>query len=152
MNGQLLVATDGSDASEKAIEYTRDRFEPDRTSILLVSVADESTLIPYGVGGETAIGGVGFDEIRENLEAKANEVVEEGKQTFEGKGFSVEGRTYFGDPGSLICEVAREVDAEAIILGRKGHTTVGEVLLGSVSHYVVHHSDRPVILVPSSSE
>jgi hypothetical protein len=41
------------------------------------------------------------------------------------------------------------VDAEAIVLGRRGLTGVKSLLLGSVSHAVLQHADRPVVVVPS---
>ncbi len=48
-----------------------------------------------------------------------------------------------------ILEQAADVDASAIVLGSRGLTGLKSLLLGSVSHAVIQHADRPVIVVPS---
>jgi nucleotide-binding universal stress UspA family protein len=45
---------------------------------------------------------------------------------------------------------ADAVDARVIVLGTRGLTGVKSVLLGSVSHAVLQHADRPVVVVPSA--
>jgi nucleotide-binding universal stress UspA family protein len=56
-----------------------------------------------------------------------------------------------GNPGEEICEYARKTDVDSIIMGRRGRGEVRELLLGSVSQYVVHHTDLPVTLVSPST-
>jgi nucleotide-binding universal stress UspA family protein len=41
------------------------------------------------------------------------------------------------------------VGASAILMGSRGLTGLKSVLLGSVSHAVIQHADRAVIVVPS---
>lgn len=58
-----------------------------------------------------------------------------------------------GTPGRCICEVAREWDADLVMVGSHGRTGLKELLLGSVSNYVVHHSPCSVMVVhPESRE
>ena len=52
-----------------------------------------------------------------------------------------------GHPSSTICEFARSCRADVIAIGRRGHTGFKEMLLGSVSNYVVHHAPCSVLLV-----
>ena len=44
---------------------------------------------------------------------------------------------------------ADDAKANAIVLGTRGLTGLKSLMLGSVSHAVVQHADRPVIIVPS---
>ena len=53
-----------------------------------------------------------------------------------------------GRPASVIASVADEVDADMIVLGRRGRGGVAELILGSVSHELVLHASRPVLLIP----
>ena len=53
------------------------------------------------------------------------------------------------DVGRAIREVATSLDAELIVLGTRGLSGVKAFLLGSVSHAVVQHADRPVLVVPA---
>jgi nucleotide-binding universal stress UspA family protein len=52
-----------------------------------------------------------------------------------------------GRPASLIAETAESVDADLVVVGRRGLGGVAEVLLGSVSHELSLHCKRPVLLI-----
>ena len=47
-----------------------------------------------------------------------------------------------------ILEYADEVDAELIVAGSRGLSAIESTVLGSVSHGLVNHSHRPVLVVP----
>ena len=53
----------------------------------------------------------------------------------------------FGTVGKKICEVAELWGADLIILGRRGHKGISEILLGSVSSYILHHAPCSVLVV-----
>ena len=57
-----------------------------------------------------------------------------------------------GNPAEEILELAAERDSDGIVLGVGGHSPVGKVLFGSVAQAVILNSDRPVTVVPESSE
>ena len=52
-----------------------------------------------------------------------------------------------GQPKVKICEVARTWGADLIVVGRRGHKGLSEVVLGSVSNYVLHHASCSVFVV-----
>lgn len=52
-----------------------------------------------------------------------------------------------GEPGKLICERAERYGADLIVIGRRGRRGISEILLGSVSNYVVHHAPCHVLVV-----
>jgi nucleotide-binding universal stress UspA family protein len=54
-----------------------------------------------------------------------------------------------GNPGRTICEVARQWEADLIIVGRRGRSGLTEVILGSVSNYVLHHALCSVLTIQS---
>jgi hypothetical protein len=49
-----------------------------------------------------------------------------------------------------ILSTADKLDADIIVLGSHGLGGVGSLLLGSVSHRVLQHADRPVPVIPSA--
>ncbi|BDA73238.1 UspA domain protein [Calothrix sp. PCC 7716] len=53
----------------------------------------------------------------------------------------------FGEAGKQICSLAESWGADLIILGRRGHRGITEILLGSVSSYVLHHAPASVLVV-----
>ena len=52
-----------------------------------------------------------------------------------------------GRPASVIAAVAERENADIIVVGRRGRGGIAELLLGSVSHELVLHSTRPVLLI-----
>jgi nucleotide-binding universal stress UspA family protein len=52
-----------------------------------------------------------------------------------------------GRAASVIAQVADSVDADVIVVGRRGRGGVAELVLGSVSHELVLHSKRPILLI-----
>ncbi|MBK1987737.1 universal stress protein [Sphaerospermopsis aphanizomenoides BCCUSP55] len=52
-----------------------------------------------------------------------------------------------GSPGSVICNLAREWNADLIMMGRRGLSGITEFLIGSVSNYVLHHAPCSVHII-----
>jgi nucleotide-binding universal stress UspA family protein len=52
-----------------------------------------------------------------------------------------------GSPGRTICRIARDWQADLIVIGRRGLSGLSELLLGSVSNYVLHHAPCSVLTV-----
>ena len=51
---------------------------------------------------------------------------------------------------ATILDQADALGADAIVLGSRGLTGMKSLLLGSVSHAVLQHADRPVVVVPGA--
>jgi nucleotide-binding universal stress UspA family protein len=61
-------------------------------------------------------------------------------------------RVVEGRPASAISELAERVHADLIVVGRRGRGGFAELLLGSVSQELTHHSRRPVLVVSPDPE
>lgn len=57
-----------------------------------------------------------------------------------------------GSPGRIICTVADEWNADLIVMGRRGLSSIREMLLGSVSNYVLHHAACSMLTVHVSPD
>jgi nucleotide-binding universal stress UspA family protein len=49
--------------------------------------------------------------------------------------------------GSQICQIARDLNVDLIVIGRKKHNDIAEALLGSVSNHVLHHAPCPILVI-----
>ncbi|MEL6332889.1 MAG: universal stress protein [Cyanobacteria bacterium J06626_26] len=63
------------------------------------------------------------------------------------QGISVEYTSPIGAPGTTLCDVATQWDADLIMMGRRGRSGFSELLLGSISNYVMHHAPCSVLTV-----
>lgn len=63
------------------------------------------------------------------------------------QGIAVEYTCPEGTPGPTLCDVATHWHADLIMMGRRGRSGFSELLLGSVSNYVMHHAPCSVLTV-----
>jgi len=63
------------------------------------------------------------------------------------EGIKAEFTQNFGSPGRMICTIAGTWQADLVVIGRRGHSRFNELLLGSVSNYVLHHAPCSVLTV-----
>ncbi|MEB3312217.1 MAG: universal stress protein [Snowella sp.] len=64
-------------------------------------------------------------------------------------GLKAEYQQILGSPGRTICQIAKESNADLIVVGHRGRWGLSEILLGSVSNYVFHHATCCVLVVPT---
>ena len=76
---------------------------------------------------------------------KAEAIVEQVAK--EKPGLKITTRVELGDPVDTICEVAKTMKADLVVVGARGHNAAQRFLLGSVSDRVVHHASCPVLVV-----
>jgi len=147
----VLLCFDGSDDAAVAIAQAAELLAPRRAVVLTVwePVAvwepyDPATILSAPVS-KLLSRALGVDEISAEL---AEEKVRQGVALAGSAGFAAQGRVAHGKAWRAICDVADEVHAATIVLGARGLSQVGSLLLGSVSSAVLGHARRPVLAVP----
>ena len=63
------------------------------------------------------------------------------------QGLTAEWTQAIGDPAKQICKIAKDWQADLILMGRHNRSGIEELLIGSVSNYVMHHAKCSVIAV-----
>jgi nucleotide-binding universal stress UspA family protein len=107
----------------------------DRTRVIVVSVRTD--LRSSGLGEPLA-------DQADNTRA----LLDEAHQLLEARpGLVVETREAAGDPAVVLVDVARELGAEIVIVGRQGSDFVARTLLGSVAERVVQRAPCDVLVV-----
>lgn len=53
-----------------------------------------------------------------------------------------------GDPARMLLDYANRVEADVMVIGRRGAGVLERIMLGSVANRVVHDAECPVLLVP----
>lgn len=139
----ILLATDLQPASEPATSEALGLAAALSARLLVVSVIDPSQKRVPGLRSEARV-----DQVRERREAAAQGIVAHGREV----GAEVSFLVWEGDPGEAIVDAAMAEGADLIVVGSRGHGTVGRFLIGSVSDHVVRHATCPVMVVRARSE
>ena len=74
-------------------------------------------------------------------------MVQSKADTGKNAGFQTEFTQLRGSPGREICKLAQEWNTDLIVMGRRGHSILSELVLGSVSSYVIHRAHCSVHIV-----
>jgi nucleotide-binding universal stress UspA family protein len=145
---KVLLATDGSESAAIALELVHSIDWPDGSTIRVISVIEPA---------ESALTGAWMPALAQDLESQAEDLLESARTTAEyaagylaRDGLSVEHDVFQGRPGSCIVEDAAIFGADLIVIGSRGHGTIGSMLLGSVSAEVADHAPCPVLVARGS--
>ncbi|MDG5819060.1 universal stress protein [Natronococcus sp. A-GB7] len=132
----VVVATDGSDSVNRAVDVALDLAEKFDAEIHVLSVIDASEV---DASPEQL-----REELRTALETTADAALASVEERTDG---AVTTAVREGRPASEICEYARETDADVVATGTRGRHGENRLLLGSVAERVVRRSPAPVLTV-----
>lgn len=135
-----LLATDGSDHARQAEDHLLRRVNFGEDRVLVVSVISEEPN-PLASAETKA-------DYETSLISSAEDIVDMVTNRLSNEGVNAVSTIEHGHVGKRICDTADREDVDEIIMGRRGRGTARELLLGSVSRYVIHHSVKPVTIVP----
>jgi nucleotide-binding universal stress UspA family protein len=146
-HGPLLLCFDGSEDARRAVERAGALFAGRRALVATVwqPIAD---LNSFAWTGPTA-SPVDLVELNRAAAADAGRVADDGVRVALEAGLRAEPVAVeaTGAVWKTIVEIADRHDAAAIVMGSRGLTGWGSMLLGSVSSPVVHHADRPTLVI-----
>lgn len=141
----LMVATDGSYAAEKAVEYAV-AFAKDRDSRLIICTVTSERMVrlqssePNPPDVDISLQDAG-DRISTEALARAEKVAQAAGVNYELD------EIYGKNVAAAIAKEALAVGADHIVIGSTGQTQLATCVLGSVAQNVVHYAHCPVTVV-----
>ena len=144
---QILVATDMSDASDRALRYARVFAETFESNITMF-YADPILYATMQFGAELP---VDYPPLLESEAALDEQLNTQGREHF-GSAIEFTTRIVAGSPIPTIIRIATETQADLIIVGTHGHRGLRHFAIGSIAAGVVHAAERPVLTVRSGAD
>jgi nucleotide-binding universal stress UspA family protein len=135
MTPRILIAVDGSEVSQRAIERVA-RFLKTEAEVALVCVARPIYRDPRYTG---------YADPKDEEEQR--KVLFAARDVLERAGIAATGLAPVGDPADEILKAAKQVEAELIVMGARSLGTVERLVLGSVSTKVMHEAACDVLIV-----
>lgn len=147
----ILIAYDGSDGAKAAIEAAGRLFPGAVAEIVSIwhSMASAAPASLIAIPAKVAAGA--YEQLDRESEQTASTLADEGATAAKAVGLDATGAALLcrGQVWATLVAAANERDVEAIVVGSRGRSVVASAVLGSVANGVVHHSSRPVVVVPA---
>lgn len=141
VTSSIVVACDGSAHSAEAARMAAGLAKATGQSLKLLSVFPSARL------ERMVISGVMPEQIDEEVDSFGREVFDAAKKTVSGIADPAEEVLLKGDPAHEIIEYLESNPEVHLVLGRRGHSMVRSLTLGSISEKVVRHATVPVTVV-----
>ncbi len=107
-----------------------------RVGVVPMAMAEPVTLPPEMV-----------DKLAEAVRKAGSSILEEAQKKIEAEGVKSQTLLREGHVVEEILRAAKEEEADLIVIGARGLSTLKEIFLGSVSHGVALHASCPVLLM-----
>ena len=149
MPGPVLFCYDGSEGSRVAMAAAAELVAHPASAVVLTIWQPAAVLLARAGGfGGTYLSEE--DKVDGEQAQMARDAAEEGVARAREHGYDASSRVEEATEGAgrRIIEIADELDARLIVCGRRGLGAVASALLGSVSHVVLAHAGRPVLIAP----
>ncbi len=142
MTLRLLIPVDERIGSVRTANYIIRMKDILKPVVNLLTVYDTSILEGHGL----------VEEFQEKITAvakqKSEKILSEYKEKFEKEGILVENAyVKHGSAGDTICEETEKLNVDMVVMSPNNQSEFTNVIVGSVTHYVIHHSATPLLLV-----
>jgi nucleotide-binding universal stress UspA family protein len=149
---KILIATDGSEFSRKAVEKCCQFLSTkEQTDIKIISVVEQIMPMaaePFAISAEYYV------QIEADLRKAAEMAVAEAEKIIKEKSaaenITVQREVFTGSVKQTIIDEAKKNYVDLIVVGSHGYGFLNRVLLGSISDFVVHHAPCSVLIVRSN--
>ncbi len=139
----VVWATDGSENAARALPYARALLDREHGMLVAVHIILEQPAAGVDQGrsedGSQSDGG-----------AAVRQLVTELQQ--DGVNALIKAANYLdAQPAKAIADIAKDVSADVIVLGTRGHGAIGGLLARSVTQHLLHIAPCPVLAVPPAT-
>jgi nucleotide-binding universal stress UspA family protein len=146
---KFLIATDGSTASDRTLEYAASLVDTDRDAVTLVHVVDPDVYAETAsepAGDVTDARNKIISTVRD-AEDRGARILDDARETAAAIGLDADAELLYGNPATEVASYAADVDADGVFVGTTGKTERAERVLGSVAKNLVERADCPVTVV-----
>jgi len=144
---RIVCAADGSATAMQAAEAAIALAAASQAELVFVHVLDDDLIRDFASVMEDD--GI---EARQRLERNAAQILAHLAELAAKAGVSCKSRLETGDPPRVIDEVARELAADVIVMGKVGQRGVRKWLMGSVTRRLIESTRIPVLVIAGTGD
>ena len=144
MSAKFIVGYDGSEASQRALDFAVGRVKLQGGTVVLVHVLEWS---PYSFLSASALE-ERHKRRTEELDRAEKALISPVLDKIRAAGVDAESKIRYGHIAETIYTIAQELNAVRIVIGRNGHTQLGSRIFGSVAGHLAQAAPVPCTIVP----
>lgn len=137
----ILVPIDGSVHSERALEQ----------AVYIAGLSQAELIVLYVIDLNTAVSAVermSLDTyVPDDIDKEGKRVLEQAKKKVSAAKREASYVLKIGDPSKMILKYSKDKKSDLIVMGSRGLGTIKQIIMGSVSQYLVSRADCPVLIV-----
>jgi nucleotide-binding universal stress UspA family protein len=137
---KILVPVDGSDNSYRALDAALVLSEKLGSNITVIHVMEEVPITH--IGSEKLL-----NELLEAYKKENQDILSRCSEIATQKGLTINTFLLQGNPASVILDFSKKEKFDMLIMGSRGLGKFKELILGSVTSKIVHHSPCAVLLI-----
>lgn len=139
----VVVGVDGSEAAIDAVRVAVDlaRARTARLHIVTVVRPPEGW---WGIVGSPPTA----EALGDSLSDAQRNVLDRALRAVDLTGVDYETQEEIGEPSSRLIDVCNRVEADVLVVGRRGAGLLRRMMVGSVANHLVHEAPCPVLVVP----
>lgn len=142
MYRKIMVATDGSEHSAKAVDHAIELCKSTGAELLAVTVVNMDALSCMEENDRDV-----YCKVQDALEKRANDILNGVEKKANKENVLVKRIIQVGDPAEVVVELAKREAVDLIVIGTRGLLGVKRVVLGSHAEKIVRWSSVPVLVV-----
>lgn len=133
---KMMVCHDGSKASQDALEKSVELFKNEKPEVIIITVVEP----PLDATSEDESS---FNKWR----SKRDEDLKKAAEWVASHGLDADALLAIGDPRKMIIEAAETKTPDIIVIAKRGAGILDQMVLGSVSAFIVRHAPCPVLVM-----
>ena len=145
MTDTILVGIDGSPDSRRAVEYGITMAKSNKASLVLAFVIEWSQY-SFNTPEENE---QRHKRREEEIQTVQERILDPMLESLAPEGLQIKGVIRHGQVAAALIQIAREQEANQIVVGRIGQKSISTVIFGSVVTKLIHLTHIPVTIVPS---
>ncbi len=148
MVSKVLVAVDGSENSERALDFAINFADKYGAVLTMINVTESAAIsaVPYEMSGYA---GNNMASVARDLQKFHQGILDKAAERAKiiKPNLTVELMLKEGSPASEIISAAKEGNFDVVIIGHRGIGKVRELFMGSICEKVVHTVNNTIIIV-----
>lgn len=139
----VLIAYDGSQPSRRALQYVIERARDIANPIQVHVINAQQGAVVYGDYVTASM----IEEINNGLLDEADKVLREAAAVLTAADVAHKTHAALGNVAEQVSAAIKQLGCDTVVMGTRGLSSFGGLVLGSVANRVIHEVSVPVILI-----